>query len=40
VGRAAATAAGATRVVTNGAFFNRMPDMIAALLGEGLRTED
>lgn len=32
-GRAAATAAGATRVVTNGAFFNRMPDMIAALLG-------
>jgi CheY-like chemotaxis protein len=32
-GRAAATAAGATRVVTNGAFFNRMPGMIAALLG-------
>lgn len=32
-GRAAAAAAGATRVVTNGAFFNRMPDMIAALLG-------
>lgn len=33
-GRAAATAAGATRVVTNGAFFNRMPDVIAALLGK------
>jgi len=32
-GRAAATAAGATRVVTNGAFFNRMPEMIAALVG-------
>ena len=31
-GRAAATAAGATRVVTNGAFFNRMPDVIAALI--------
>ena len=39
-GRAAAAAAGATRVVTNGAFFNRMPDVIAALFGEGLRTED
>lgn len=33
-GRAMAAAAGATRVVTNGAFFNRMPDVIAALLGE------
>ncbi len=33
IGRTAATAAGATRVVTNGAFFNRMPDVIAALLG-------
>ncbi len=33
-GRAAATAAGATRVVTNGAFFNRMPEVIARLLGE------
>ncbi len=33
-GRAAATAAGASRVVTNGAFFNRMPDAIAALLGK------
>jgi CheY-like chemotaxis protein len=31
-GRAAATAAGATRVVTNGAFFNRMPDVIEALI--------
>ena len=31
-GRAAATAAGATRVITNGAFFNRMPDAIAALI--------
>lgn len=33
-GRAAATAAGATRVVTNGAFFNRMSDVIAALIGK------
>lgn len=33
-GRAAALAAGATRVVTNGAFFNRMPGVVAALLGE------
>jgi ActR/RegA family two-component response regulator len=40
VGRAAATAAGATRVVTNGAFFNRMPDVIATLIGKGLRAED
>ncbi len=32
-GRAAAVAAGATHVVTNGAFFNRMPDVIAVLLG-------
>jgi len=39
-GRAAATSAGATRVVTNGAFFNRMPDAVAALIGVGLRTED
>jgi DNA-binding response OmpR family regulator len=31
-GRAAAAAAGATRVVTNGVFFNRMPDVIAALI--------
>ena len=34
VGSAAAKAAGATRVVTNGAFFNRMPAIVAALLGE------
>ena len=33
-GRAAATAAGAVRVVTNGAFFSRMPEAIAALLGK------
>ncbi|MDQ6604134.1 MAG: hypothetical protein M3176_00270 [Chloroflexota bacterium] len=33
-GRAAATAAGASRVVTNGAFFNRMPEVVAALLGD------
>lgn len=33
-GRAAARAAGATRVVTNGAFFNRMPDVVAALVGD------
>ncbi len=33
-GRAAAAKAGATHVVTNGAFFNRMPDVIAALLGK------
>ncbi|MCA1669341.1 MAG: hypothetical protein LC793_18490 [Thermomicrobia bacterium] len=39
-GRTAASAAGATRVVTNGAFFNRMPDVIAALIGVGLRSED
>jgi DNA-binding response OmpR family regulator len=32
-GRAAAATAGATRVVTNGVFFNRMPDVIAALMG-------
>ncbi len=32
-GHAAATAAGASRVVTNGAFFNRMPDVIEGLLG-------
>lgn len=32
-GRAAAIAAGATRVVTNGAFFNRMPAIVAALVG-------
>ncbi|MHB8644418.1 MAG: response regulator [Thermomicrobiales bacterium] len=32
-GRAAAVAAGATRVVTNGVFFRRMPDVITALLG-------
>jgi CheY-like chemotaxis protein len=31
-GRAAAVAAGATRVVTNGAFFNRMPAVMEALL--------
>jgi CheY-like chemotaxis protein len=31
-GRAAAMTAGATRVVTNGAFFNRMPDIVAAVL--------
>jgi CheY-like chemotaxis protein len=31
-GRAAAVAAGATRVVTNGAFFNRMPAIVGALL--------
>jgi len=33
-GRAAATRAGASRVATNGAFFNRMPEAIATLLGE------
>ncbi len=33
-GRAAALAAGATHVVTNGAFFNRMPDAIAVLVGK------
>ncbi len=33
-GRAAAAAAGATRVVTNGTFFNRMPDVVVALFGE------
>lgn len=33
-GRAVATTAGATRVVTNGVFFNRMPDVIAALVGK------
>ena len=38
-GRAAAAMAGATRVVTNGAFFNRMPDVIAALIGEVLSAE-
>jgi CheY-like chemotaxis protein len=32
--RAVALDAGATRAVTNGAFFNRMPDVVAALLGE------
>ncbi len=32
--RAAATAAGATQVVTNGAFFSRMPAIVAALIGE------
>lgn len=32
-GRAAAAMAGATRVVTNGVFFNRMADVIAALVG-------
>jgi CheY-like chemotaxis protein len=35
-GRATALAAGATRVITNGAFFNRMPDIVAAVL-EGSR---
>ena len=34
VGRTAAAAAGASRVVTNGAFFNRMPEVVAALLGD------
>jgi CheY-like chemotaxis protein len=32
-GRAAAVAAGATRVVTNGAFFNRMGAIVGAMLG-------
>lgn len=36
-GRAAASAAGATRVVTNGAFFNRMAAIVAELVG-GRRT--
>lgn len=36
-GRAAAAAAGATRVATNGAFFSRMPAIVAALIGESGR---
>lgn len=36
-GREAASVAGATRVVTNGAFFNRMPEIVAALIGESGR---
>lgn len=33
-GRAAAAMAGATRVVTNGVFFNRMPDVVTSLIGK------
>lgn len=38
--RAAARVAGATRVVTNGAFFNGMPRIIAALLSDAALPEE
>ncbi len=38
--RAAARAAGATRVVTNGAFFNGMPRIVAALLSDAALLEE